>query len=210
MVTVSTSTGGSATKRGYHHGDLRTAALEAARVQLGERGAEDVSLREVARAAGVSATALYRHFPDKTALLEALSDEGFGRLAAAQRAAMAAATDTKVDAFNAMGRAYVRFALGEPGLFRLMFTHTPKHDPLTIDLDHADASLSMLRQKAAELVPAEQGPAAAQRFALRAWSLVHGLALLLLDRQVEGDGAMIDAVIDIRDFMLGTGDASRS
>ena len=179
-------------------------------MQLGERGAEDVSLREVARAAGVSATALYRHFPDKTALLEALSDEGFARLAAAQRTAMAAATGTKVDAFNEMGRASVRFALGEPGLFRLMFTHTPKHDPLTIDPDQADASLSMLREKAAELVPPDQGPAAAQRFALRAWSLVHGLALLLLDRQVEDDAPMIDAVIDMRDFGLGIGDSARS
>lgn len=179
-------------------------------MQLGERGAEDVSLREVARAAGVSATALYRHFPDKTALLEALSDEGFARLAAAQRAAMQSETGSKVDRFNAMGRAYVRFALADPGLFRLMFTHTPKYDPLTIDPAEAAASLSMLREKAAELVPPEQGPAAAQRFALRAWSLVHGLALLLLDRQVEGDATMIDAVIDMHDFALGIGGSSRS
>lgn len=207
---MSTSTRSAATKRGYHHGDLKAEALEAARVQLGERGAEDVSLREVARAAGVSATALYRHFPDKTALLEALSDEGFARLAVAQRAAMEAATGTKVDRFNAMGRAYVRFALAEPGLFRLMFTHTPTYDPLTIDPAQAVASLAMLREKAAELVPPEQGPAAAQRFALRAWSLVHGLALLLLDGQVEGDGAMIDAVIDMQDFALGIGGSSRS
>ena len=209
-VTVSTSPRASATKRAYHHGDLRAAALEAARVQLGERGAEDVSLREVARAAGVSATALYRHFPDKTALLEALSDEGFARLAAAQRAAMEAATGTKVDRFNEMGRAYVRFALAEPGLFRLMFTHAPKYDPMTIDPAEAEASLSMLRAHAAELVPPEQGPAAAQRFALRAWSMVHGLALLLLDQQVEADSAQVDAVIDMRDFVLGIADSSRS
>lgn len=172
-------------------------------MQLGERGAEDVSLREVARGAGVSPTALYRHFPDKTALLEALSDEGFARLAEAQRAAMLQATGSKIDRFNEMGRAYVRFALAEPGLFRLMFTHTPPYDPLNVDPAQAHASLSMLRLEAAELVDPAQGPEAAQRFALRAWSLVHGLALLLLDGQVEADGALVDAVIDIRDFMLG-------
>lgn len=177
-------------------------------MQLGERGAEDVSLREVARGAGVSATALYRHFPDKTALLEALSEEGFTRLAAAQRTAMEGAAGTRVDRFNEMGRAYVRFALAEPGLFRLMFTHTPRYDPLSTDLTQAHASLSMLRREAAELVPPGEGADAAQRFALRAWSLVHGLALLLLDRQVEADDALIDAVIDMPDFMLGLRHAS--
>lgn len=171
-------------------------------MQLGGRGAEDISLREVARAAGVSPTALYRHFPDKTALLEALSEEGFKRLAEAQSAAMASEPD-RIDGFNAMGRAYVRFALAEPGLFRLMFTHAPKYDPVTFSPDQGDASLSMLRQAAAELVADDRGPAAAQRFALRAWSLVHGLALLLLDRQVEADSATINAVLDLRDFVLG-------
>lgn len=171
-------------------------------MQLGERGAEDVSLREVARAVGVSATALYRHFPDKTALLEALSEEGFARLAAAQGAAMAAEAEDQVDRLNAMGRAYVRFALAEPGLFRLMFTHAPREDAMTVDLATAHGSLRLLREAAAELVPAEQGDAAAQRFALRCWSLVHGLALLLLDRQVAAGDAVIDAVVDMRHFML--------
>lgn len=179
-------------------------------MQLGGRGAEDISLREVARGAGVSPTALYRHFPDKTALLEALADEGFARLAGAQRAAIEGTAGTKIDQFNAMGRAYVRFALAEPGLFRLMFTHPPRYDPLSVDPAKADDSLSMLRIKAAELMPPEAGAAAAQRFALRAWSLVHGLALLQLDRQVAADDALVDAVIDMHDFVLGLDGSSES
>ncbi|WP_163484857.1 helix-turn-helix domain-containing protein, partial [Escherichia coli] len=68
MVTVSTSEGGKA----YHHGDLRVAALEAGLKLLETRTADDLGLREIARAVGVSATALYRHFPDKKALMTAL------------------------------------------------------------------------------------------------------------------------------------------
>src|SRR6201999_3361048 len=75
MVTVSTSE-----KRSYHHGDLRAAAIAAGLELLKSRTADDLGLREVARAVGTSATALYRHFPDKAALLRALAKEGLHRL----------------------------------------------------------------------------------------------------------------------------------
>ena len=71
------------TSKNYHHGDLRAAAIEAGLTLLEEREADDLGLREVARAVGVSATALYRHFPDKAALLRALASAGLERLAAA-------------------------------------------------------------------------------------------------------------------------------
>jgi AcrR family transcriptional regulator len=72
-------------KRSYHHGDLRQALIEAGLTLLDVRAADALSLREVARAVGVSATAVYRHFPDKGALLDALAAEGLRKLADAQR-----------------------------------------------------------------------------------------------------------------------------
>ena len=77
--------------RTYHHGDLRAALIEAGLKLLEDRQGDDIGLREAARAVGVSATAVYRHFPDKAALLRALSAEGFARLAEAQRGAQEAA-----------------------------------------------------------------------------------------------------------------------
>lgn len=85
MVTVSTS------KSSYHHGDLRAALVDAGMALLATRDADDLSLREVARQVGVSATAVYRHFPDKAALMAALAAAGLDMLGAAQHAAFDAA-----------------------------------------------------------------------------------------------------------------------
>ena len=87
-----------------------------------DAGADALSLREVARAAGVSPTAVYRHFPDKRALMVAIAEAGVKRLARAQEDAANAATDLRC-AFQATGRAYVLFALDNPELFRLIFTY---------------------------------------------------------------------------------------
>src|SRR5262245_65147086 len=99
----------------YHHGDLPPALLKAAGKILEKEGVGGLSLRELARRAGVSHNAPYRHFPDREALLAALAAEGFAMLGSAQREAAAAA------GLRGMGEAYVRFALAHPQRFRLMF-----------------------------------------------------------------------------------------
>ena len=103
----------------YHHGDLRAALIEEGLKRLQAGPAEALSLREIARNVGVSATAVYRHFPDRAALLGALCLVGDERLADAFAAAMARARPG-LDAFSAMGRAYVRFAPLNPAMFRRM------------------------------------------------------------------------------------------
>jgi len=182
-------------RKSYHHGDLRMAAIEAGLKLLEEREADDLGLREVARAVGVSATALYRHFPDKAALLAELAEAGLEQLGAAQRAAAEAAGGGKAG-FAATGRAYVRFALANPGLFRLIFAHAPHPDSDQWN-EAGDPAMRLLQDHAVRLVAHDHGEAAAKVFALRAWALVHGLAVLMLDGQVDVDEAMIDAVIDV-------------
>lgn len=166
----------------YHHGDLRGALLAAGLAAL-ERG-EDISLRALARETGVSATAVYRHFPDKAALLAALAATGLDRLAESQRAA-AEAAGGGLAGFGATGAAYVRFARDNPALFRLIFAH-----PQSI---HAPAeAMEMLRANARAAAAAGADP---DIVALQAWSLAHGLAMLLLDGQIGIDDATIDRVI---------------
>jgi AcrR family transcriptional regulator len=189
-------------KRGYHHGDLRAALIEQGLRLLADREADDLGLREVARAAGVSATAVYRHFPDKGALLEALATAGFERLAAAQAEAANGAPD-RAAGFNETGRAYVKFALANPGLFRLMYACAPKGDSLADDGGPVDAAMAMLKDNAAALAPKAQGADGARLLAIRSWSLVHGLAVLMLDGEIPADPALIDRVIDVRGFTGG-------
>ncbi len=104
----------------YHHGDLRRTLIDAALRAVERRGPDAVTLRGVARDAGVSQAAPYNHFADKDALLAAVAAEAFQRFAAALDRAGAAASSPRARA-AALGRAYVGFAHAHAALFRLMF-----------------------------------------------------------------------------------------
>lgn len=110
------------TKATYHHGNLKPALIAAAFKELASEGLEGVSLRGVARRAGVSAPAVYRHFADKDALLVALAAECAERLAATMVAAVAAAPDDPLERFRAVGIAGVRFAVAHPEHYRALST----------------------------------------------------------------------------------------
>jgi AcrR family transcriptional regulator len=172
----------------YHHGDLRAALIEVGLRLLAERDVEGVSLREMAREVGVSATSVYRHFPDKAALMRALAREGLDRLAIAQQEA--ASGKEGAASFAATGRAYVRFALANPAIFRLIFTSSAQLQS-TGEIE----ALRMLRANAAAASSGDVGAEQAENGALRAWSLVHGLAMLMLDGQLPADDRLIDALI---------------
>ena len=181
-------------KQGYHHGDLRSALIEAGLRLLAERTADDLSLREVARAVGVSATAVYRHFPDKGALMHALAQEGLKRLAQTQRSA-AEAVGGGVAGFKATGRAYVRFAVANPALFRLIFSSPAPSGLLAGRLDETADAMAFLRANAAAMAAKGAAEPQVQAIALQAWALSHGLAMLMLDGQVPAEDALIEAAI---------------
>ena len=189
MVTVSTL---KVEQRAYHHGDLRAALVAAGLQAVESTDIADISLRGLAREVGVSATAVYRHFPDKRALLEAMAQEGLAQLGQMQQqAAMAAGGQ----AFSATGRAYVRFALANPGLFRLIFTHC---DVRKDGLPEGNLAAAMLLESAARIAAkiGDGDAEAARRIAIQAWALAHGLAMLMLDGQLPADEALIDRVMD--------------
>lgn len=107
--------------KSYHHGNLRAELLDTAIDQLREHGAEDLSLRALARAIGVSQTAPYRHFADKGELLAAMATRGYKDLHTALRAAGDSAGDCPADQLKAFAHAYVDYAANNPQLFKLMF-----------------------------------------------------------------------------------------
>jgi AcrR family transcriptional regulator len=168
----------------YHHGDLRRALISAGIELLGEGGAAALDLRKVARKAGVSHTAPYRHFEDKRALVAAIAEEGFGRLTERlQEAVSNVAPDLQLVAVT---RAYVDFALTEPALMREMFSG------LTIDrmayptLHEASKAafavvIEIVKRGQADGTFIQTEP---EKLGLVMWSMVHGLAMLLLENQM--------------------------
>lgn len=176
----------------YHHGDLRTALVTAARRILEREGYDALSLRAAARAAGVSQAAPYHHFHDKEALLAAIAAQGFGELTAAMKARMAGETGAQAR-LDASGVGYVAFAAANPALFRLMFNTGQLIDDPALRTAGATA-YDVLQQAIADVLAAEGRPAADAPIAsLKAWSLVHGLAKLVLEAGVApGDYGMAD------------------
>ncbi|MBY9066211.1 TetR/AcrR family transcriptional regulator [Hyphomonas sp. WL0036] len=182
-------------KARYHHGDLRSALIEEGMAEISMKSPEEISLREIARRAGVSATAVYRHFPDKAALLGALCEVGSERLNAAFEEAMKLTPGGR-EALNAMGRAYVRFALANPSLFRMMMTYPSPGSAGDAGAPLWEARLRMVSRSLEGILP--KGASAERRRIrqLQAWSIVHGLAMLMLDGQVPADDAVIDQVVE--------------
>ncbi|RZT25464.1 TetR family transcriptional regulator [Mycobacterium sp. BK558] len=166
-------------KASYHHGDLKATILAQAAVLVAERGADGVSLRELARTAGVSHAAPAHHFTDRRGLFTALAAQGWRLLAAALSEAR--------PEFREAALAYVRFAVEHPGHYAVMFDRSLV-DPDDTDLDAArSAAGAELAAGVGTLKDprAEQDPQAA---GLAAWSLVHGFAMLWLNDAIDTHG----------------------
>lgn len=172
--------------RPYHHGDLRNALIRAGLETLAEGGAAALDLRKVARKAGVSHAAPYRHFADKQALIAAINEEGFQQLAERIQAALQAASEDTLERLLAIARAYVHFARENPWLMREMFSG------LSIEREAYpalyQASKTVFRLYAEVLRHGQQrgGIADGDPNALAGvlWSMLHGLAVLIIEKQM--------------------------
>lgn len=202
--------GSKARPRDYHHGDLRHALLEAALTALETQGWHELSLRDVARQAGVSHAAPYRHFPSKEALLAALAEVGYSELADAMEAAVAEHPGDATAQLRGTGRAYVALALRRPALFRLMFSGAVCNFTEIASFSAASGrSFRVLVQLITDAQAAGVMRAGhPQQAALAAWSLVHGLSLLLLEKQLDvlGGGELDPlAIVDGATLLLHLG-----
>ncbi len=165
----------------YHHGDLRRALLAAGLSLLEKHGPAQVSLREVARVAGVSHNAPYRHFNSREALLAALAADGFEALGAAME--RAAEGLTGFERLRALGTAYLVFARARPPVYLLMFGPVLEKNLFPELKAVAARSFEALRQAIEAITPEATRRAAA----IGAWALVHGLSHLIADRQLSAD-----------------------
>ncbi|MGI8867330.1 MAG: TetR/AcrR family transcriptional regulator [Mycobacteriales bacterium] len=167
----------------YHHGDCRNALIDVATQQAINGGGRDhIVLREAAREVGVSPTAAYRHFSSHDDLVTAVKHRALDRLAATMALKVRRAGGDPVRTLRALGRAYVEFAVAEPGLFRVAFSRTD-HDVAVDTGGPSDSEAYNALSRAldalvdAGLIDTGRRPG----LELPVWSAVHGLAVLLID-----------------------------
>jgi AcrR family transcriptional regulator len=167
-------------ERGYHHGNLKEALIQAARKLIAEKGPAGFTFADAARSAGVSPAAPYRHFRDREALLADVAREGFGRFEAMLSTGWNNGKPDPITAFHNVGRAYLAFARAEPAYYAAMFESGLPPD-LNADLRSAgDKAFGVLRSAAEALVgllPAGTRPPALM-MSLHVWSMAHGIASL--------------------------------
>lgn len=165
----------------YHHGNLPNELIRTATDMVESAGVAAFSLRAVADRLGVSATAAYRHFADRDALLTAVAMGGFSLLTQLFQQAANQQTDAQAR-LTALGVAYVRFAADHPHLHTLMFRPNPQGGPPPAD-DHSPTrqAFDCLLQAVAQCLPPDTGDVQRLRVGLALWSLVHGYAILARD-----------------------------
>jgi AcrR family transcriptional regulator len=188
------------------HGDVRRLVLDAAIAIIELEGAESLSMREVARRAGVSHQAPYHYFSDRSGIFAAISEEGFTGLAQAFRNVH----ETEMPAAKAGFIAYLNFARKHVGHFRVMFRNdicgVVTHELTQIA---ADSAFEELRLMVSRITGPDIDPNTAFTFAAMLWSLAHGLATLVIDGPLPNKvppgtdlESQIQSVIDLSSHMV--------
>jgi AcrR family transcriptional regulator len=190
----------------YHHGNLRRALIDAALVLITAKGVEAFTIREVARQAGVSHTAPYRHFSDKAELLEAVAVEGFDLMEKKMHRRIASYPDDALLRFKACGLAYIDFTIEHASHYRVMFRPGRSDEGGTEVLKKAGAAcfgtlLGCITDCQGETLIREGDP---HPMALAAWSIVHGFGMLLIDNHVRETGVFHSVAATMRDVVTDT------
>ena len=187
--------------RPYHHGDLRRALVTAARAILERDGPQGLSLRAVAREAGVSPAAPYHHFKDKNELLVAIAEEGFNALGEALREA---ADPDGRQSLLSLGLAYVKFARGNPALYRTMYDSSRNEDSMPAKAHEEEGSaFHLVREVMVRAGAPHQTEQDLELACIAAWCSAHGLAEMAnftqfkpLIEAMGGEDAFIEGVLE--------------
>ena len=175
-------------ERGYHHGNLREALLQAALDLIGQKGAAGFTFADAARMAGVSPAAPYRHFRDRDELLSSIAQRGFEQFEAALTSAWDDGRPDTVTAFERVGKAYLAFAREEPAFYSAMFESGLPPDANPALMAASERAFGIIRaaaERLAALAPPGTPRPPAMMMALHIWSMSHGVASLF----ARGDGA---------------------
>src|SRR3954462_12807447 len=175
-------------ERGYHHGNLKEALLQAALGLIAEKGAAGFTFADAARMAGVSPAAPYRHFRDREELLSSIAQRGFEQFEALLTQAWDDGRPDTVTAFERVGKAYLAFAREEPSFYSAMFESGVPVDAAAGLMAASERAFGVIRaasERLAALAPPGVPRPPALMMALHIWTMAHGVASLF----ARGDAA---------------------
>ena len=169
-------------KRGYHHGNLRQALIDAALILIADQGPTGFTLSEAAKAADVTPAAVYRHFAGRDDLLAEIARQGYDIFAALMEFAFNNGQPTALAAFEATGRAYLAFARKYPGHYMAMFEsglNLNAHPDLAVVAQKARGVLERAAENLSQHMPAAKRPPATM-FSAHIWAMSHGVVELFM------------------------------
>ncbi|PLW82229.1 TetR/AcrR family transcriptional regulator [Kineobactrum sediminis] len=170
----------------YHHGDLRNALIIAAATLIEERGSEDFAMIDAARRAGVSSAAPYRHFKDKTALLEAVLEFAFFTLGLEAEACAAKEEQGSVDAIIAIGKGYIRFVTGHPQFYSLMWGDSSLRQVAKPDHNASSSGFYVLEDTVrAWCLKIGRSDEDALALSIKLWAMAHGLSGIAMHGHID-------------------------
>lgn len=191
-VTLRETRHPAAAKKGYHHGDLRAALVEATRQLVEEKGPDNFSVSDACRLAGVSTAAPYKHFKDKAEMLVAATLEGMERHRANMLAALEGIPEGTPERITAIGMEYVAFALREPGIFCLKFGgFTDRIEDQRLE-EGGQQSFTILLSEVAKCLGEPGITDEVRKRGFLLWSFVHGLSFILRDHALAEKGEGFD------------------
>jgi AcrR family transcriptional regulator len=166
-------------QRSYHHGDLENSLIKSCLFLLKDKKASELSLREIAKLAGASHSAVYRHFEDKESLFNKIAALGFDRLALYQSKAASHGINVK-DSFRRAGLAYIKFSIRSPAWYQLMFQRRNVNPDTNLKRSMI-RSYSVLLQLSKDYTSEMKLNIDPKEYAMYAWSIVHGYSSLAID-----------------------------
>lgn len=184
-------------KSSYHHGELRQALIDAARQLINERQGNDFSLSDACRRAGVSTAAPYRHFSDKTEIINEVAAQGFVDMRNRLRVVAAGFPPGAPERIIALGEIYLTFGLNEPALFRIMFGQRPTQSEDDIVTVEGRNCFAHVLQEVLDYCSLHGVQGDAHMIATQLWTMVHGATSLTID----GDYAKVVPQIDIHQMI---------
>lgn len=190
-----------AAKGRYHHGDLREALITAAMELVLERGAENFTLADACRRAGVSTAAPYKHFRDRDEVLEIVLQRGFDLMTEEADAAVAQAGPGTFAAMIALNKHYVLFAIKRPSLFKLMFGQSPELKQADLVLEQGQDCFGRVVKHFADYCEAAGIAEDPMQVCLRTWTFVHGLASLKIDEDYDAVAPDLDHMALLTDTL---------
>lgn len=187
-------------KSRYHHGDLKEAMVLASYDLVRRDGAENFKLSDACQLAGVSTAAPYKHFRDRNEVLELVMARGFDEMTRRSIAAVEEGGIATLAGMIAMGHAYVRFAVEEQRLFRLMFGQHPVLKQASIVEEDGMKCFGNVIEQVALYCKRHNVPGDPRTIAVRLWTFVHGAASLLIDE----DYAKVAPGLDVETLIADT------